>query len=200
MNIFPKTFTVPSEKNGLITVEQFLGCTKVWAGGFEQSGPYVTKLWRQALTHMPKNQKVADILIVGLGGGCSLRTIEKRYPDARITVVEWDRAMVDIALRLHLFTRMPEILVGDVCSVLPTLHIKFDLILSDAFFGGVPEPRLGEDSHTQSLAHVLAPSGRIILNAFKTPLLIPINGPYLHHEETWEFEYNQVVMFSRSTN
>ena len=127
-------YTLQSEKNGPITVVRFLKWSTVYAGGFDQSSAYLVKLWGRGIAEVPKNTPVQTVCMLGLGGGCALRVIEKRFPEARVTVIEWDPVMVRIAKDLHQFRKEPEILIGDVCDVLPNLHRQFDLVLGDAFF------------------------------------------------------------------
>lgn len=193
MTLLPRIYTVHSEKNGPISVRQFLWFYSVYAGGFEQSGPYLVGLWRDALRRVAQ-EGVERVLMLGLGGGSGLAEIEKRFPRAAVTVIEWDPAMVEVAQRLRLYRSEPELLVGDACDIVPRLPHRYDLIMSDIFYGDAPEPRQGEERLGTALAKALAPGGRLIVNASRALGLLDAMARFLRLESTWRFRDNTLGM------
>lgn len=191
-----KRYKLQSEKNGTIVVQWLFGNPRVYAGGSQQSGPYVDGLWRDAVQRLPKNTEVKTILALGLGGACAWPMLDKQFPNAQVTVVEWDEVMVGLAKSFKRWKREPEIIVGDVCEVLPTLNRQFDLILDDAFYGYTPEVRVGDPACAEALASVLAPRGHCIVNVSETHSLIDALKHSLKCKDSWLYRENTVAMFT----
>ena len=78
----------------------------------------------------------ARILIVGLGAGSFVRWFWRHRPLSRMTVVEIDARVVDVA-RLHFKLPNDEgriaIRIGDAADVVPRLEPGYDLVLVDGF-------------------------------------------------------------------
>ncbi len=196
MYLLPHKYVVQSEKNGPITVQQFLNRVTVYAGGFEQTGPYVTGLWRTALRKVA-GAPVKRVLLLGLGGGRHVREVEKAFPNAAITAIEWDPAMVAIAKKVAGWHTEPTIVVGDVYDVVPTLPSHaYDLICIDAFFGDTPEPRIAEGNTLQALQKILAPNGTILINISRHLEFISAFEQVFSVEEVWKFKQNTCVRAS----
>ena len=195
MRFFPKSYTLKSEKNGIIEVREFWWWVVVYAGGFEQSGPYVTELWRRAVQKVRRPRRVTSVLLLGLCVGDNVRIAQARFPNAQVTAIEWDQAMIDLALSLHRFKKTPQIIHGDIREVLPTLTEKYDVILSDAFYGDKPD--VGADGNTvgESLSRILSPDGCYILNSSRTSAATEYISKFLTFKKKWRFRDNTVAMF-----
>lgn len=189
--------TVASEMNGPITVRNLFGRKKIIAHGYEQGSRYLADLWKKATDRVPDEHSVKHILVLGLGGGSSIRHLHARWPDAHMTVVEWDPTMVEIAKSLKAFPRkwMPEIIVEDAVTALAKMTRTFDVILIDLYTGGVPEPRLASDEMIASLARVLERDGYLLLNLFKTLTLIPAFERHLSRDAAWYYKHNALASF-----
>lgn len=199
MYLFPKTYMVHSEKNGTITVTRFLFWISVVVEGYEQTGTYLIHMMRDALRRLPPEKKVKTVLLLGLGGGGMIPLLERKFPGAHITAVEWDGAMVQIAKDAHQFKTAPEIITGDMFSVLPSLAERFDFIIVDVFYGGVPDQRLAHAEYAQLIDGALAAEGLVLLNLFKSEAFIPAFVAHMHLEKTWKFQYNTLALFSKHT-
>src|SRR3989339_1875661 len=198
MDIVLKERKVPSEKNGVITVRRGLrrGFT-VLVDGFQQSGAHLAELWRRSLWGVPEKHPVKQVLLLGLGGGSCLRNVRRRFPDAHVTVIEWNPAMVEIAKSLKFFhtKQIPEIIVGDAYEVVPKMNGRFDLILIDLFRGGETEPRLASDEMVAALSRILKPDGYLLLNVYKSVALIPAFERRLSRHGTFSYKYDLVAQF-----
>lgn len=192
MKLIPHTSTFVSAKNGTIMLHEFLWWKILFAGGFEQSGPYVVGLWSEALAQV---RHASSILIIGLGLGDNVRITQKRFPKAQIVVIEWDPMIIQIAREAKRFeVRNVTIREGDLREILPTLTHSYDLILSDAFFGDKPEVGIGT-SVGESFARILAPGGTLMLNASRTPAAIEYLSHYVPLKKSWKFKDNTVALF-----
>jgi len=106
-----------SKYNGKIVVSKSLGFgTYIQAEGLTQSGGIVETIWKSTLRKIHNSKFVIhNSLILGLGGGTAAKLIRKNWPDAKITGVDIDPAMVELGkkhLRLDEFG--VEIKIGDV--------------------------------------------------------------------------------------
>ncbi len=187
-----------SEKNGTISVRRGVrGGLHVYVNGYQQSGAHLAELWRRSMWHVPESHPVKQVLLLGLGGGSCVRDVHARFPDAHVTVVEWDPAMVEIAKASKLFRskRAPEVILGDACEVVPRMNRRFDLVLIDLFTGGDTEPRLASPEMLDALAAVLEPDGYLLLNVYKTVSLIPAFETRLSRHEVVPFKTDLVAVF-----
>ena len=189
--------TVHSEKNGKIEIKNWLFRKYVMVDGYEESGLYLEKMWRNAVFRVRTEACVQRVLLLGLGGGSALNPIHMQFPDAKITVIDWDPAMVEISRKLKLFDDhiRPEILVGDAVQVLKELDKRYDLILIDLFKGSKPESRRSTPEMIASIAGATTPTGSIILNAFKNKERIEIFAQRLEQVSSWRCRHNHLARF-----
>lgn len=129
---------VDSKFNGQIKIKKYLWETSVWVGGFEQSGPLVKAVWKNALKNVtiaPKN-----VLILGLGCGIAAKLISKKFPNALIIGVEIDPVMIEVGKKYFDLEKIPKlkIVCKDAKTFLGKNKKKFDLILVDVYLGNKP--------------------------------------------------------------
>jgi len=198
LNIF-STRILHSHRNGEIVVKRGWGKPEIEVGGYVQSGTYMKLLWRAALQHTASTVPVRNVLLLGLGGGSAIGEIHTCFPGCRITVLEWDKAMVELAHRFKLYppSLEPMIILGDAIETLLQLTDSFDLVLIDIFKGNVPEPRLHAPETIASLANLLAPSGQVILNAFEGVRLMEAFARQLDYQLNWKFRANYLALYRR---
>ncbi len=81
------------------------------------------------------------ILVLGLGGGTIVNIIRHLLPKAKITAVEIDSELVDLATRyLHLEKSSNlEIVIGDAYDYLATTRKRFDIVIDDLFLTGTTD-------------------------------------------------------------
>ena len=191
-------FTVESPLNGPIRCRRQFGKWEVMVGGCYQSAGYMTSLWKTAFRRIPKDASIKKILMLGLGGGCSVPMIFKKYPKSQLTIIEWDEAMVDITDRIgSLRGRRPNIIVGDVLDVLPKMNETFDLIIVDLFKGIDVAKAVWHDTFFKLLQpRVDRWDGYLLVNAFAEPDLFHIARQYFGKQKTWRFSMmNHVGLF-----
>lgn len=130
-----------------------------------------------ALFH-PHSSGPKKILLLGLAGGTMLRILKKLLPDARITAVEIDGELVDIA-RHH----MPwpadacEVVVGDAYRYLKRTRRRFDVVLDDVFLAGAEDvfrPDAPQDGWGARYQRVLVPTGIVAVNCITTRPHLPL--------------------------
>ena len=189
-----------SEKNGLITCRRIFGRWKILVKGAEQSSTYVTNMWRNAIARTPFRTPVSRILILGLGGGGgSLSVSRQRFPNALITVVEWDPVMVKIWKDLNFFQadERVTIMLGDASEVVPNLTKTFDLILCDLFFGWDIQGFVAEKPFLLALRRVLSRNGLLVMNFFQQKKMAAAVSACFLPEAAWRFQYNALARFTQ---
>jgi spermidine synthase len=108
------------------------------------------------------------IVLVGLGGGSLVKFCYRRFPQARITVVEI-RADV-IALRGQ-FALPPDdarlrVVHADAIDYLAGMHDQADVLLVDGFDAMAMDPGLGSARFAAACRRVLADGGVLAMNIF----------------------------------
>jgi predicted O-methyltransferase YrrM len=115
---------------------------------------------RMMLASLALVEEPDDILLLGLGGGAMSRHLDAYLPDAEITVVERDPAVIAIA-REHFLIRR-KITRADAVEVVAEKRRAFDAILVDLYdaSGAAPLP----ETFWQDCVAALKPGGAIAIN------------------------------------
>ncbi|MBI2216990.1 MAG: hypothetical protein HYU51_06790 [Candidatus Rokubacteria bacterium] len=121
--------------------------------------------WWKAVegVHVPPRPTV---LMVGLGGGTQIHLVRRIARPRRITVIERDPVIVDVARVWFGLDAMPglEVCCGDAADILPglaRLGRHFDFIMEDAAYGLEVE---GAIDLARALAGLVSPRGTLVLN------------------------------------
>src|SRR3990167_925734 len=95
--IYPQTIErFSTVYNHDIRVVEDHGKLKILVNGSPQSGPYIEKLWKNALRSFgfPKKIVPKSILVLGIAGGTVIHLLHQWYPEAKITAVDIDQTMI----------------------------------------------------------------------------------------------------------
>lgn len=162
-----------SSKNGKIVFRKFFNKKEISASGCPQSGSYMARMWRKMLKTIPKDYKVKNILMLGVGGGSAIKEIYKKYKDAYIVGVEYDEIMMNFAKTFIFFKNKKniELVLDDAVNFISKTDRKFDIIIIDLFNGSNPPSCCFEMKFIDGLKRVLEKDGYILLNYFMTKSL-----------------------------
>lgn len=155
-------------------------------------------MWRHAFRHLPQTFSAQRILMLGLGNGCALGELRKRFADCAITVVEWDPVMIDLYREIHTTDKPITILEGDASIIVPQLNEIFDLVVIDLFTGNATPPELQSAKMLSALTRVTTLNGYCILNAFASLNLIPLFDAHFSRNDAWEYQYNTLALYTRT--
>ncbi len=153
-------------EDGPIKVIKQFGCYSVWIKGFEQSGPLVGKLWQKALQEVlldTQEDLFKNVLILGLGCGCAAKILSQKFPQAKITGVEINPAIINFGKKYFFLDKIPnlKIIHQDAIKFLsPVTSGRFDLVICDLYDGR-------KMIFPQNISHFLSPRGQIIFNFLK---------------------------------
>ena len=196
MSWFYEKFSEHSELNGEITCQRILGNWQIYIGGAHQSSDYLQGIWRRAMRKLPKNLDCKNILVLGLGRGVNYPL--RLFPNARLTVVEWDPKIIELAKRFG-FIQNPErvqIIQGDAAAILPSLRKNFDLIIVDLFQGKKVAAAV-QESFFKSIQKILNKNGAVLLNVFEQLEIISLAQKYFNVEGQWLDRYNQLAILKQ---
>jgi len=149
-----------------------------------------TKMVMAALLIKPDPR---EILIVGLGGGTLPKTLHALLPDATITSVEIDPAVVKAAKRYFDYQESDRIKTVTMDARVYLKRAlregkKWDLIILDAFNGDYIPEHLMTKEFLEEVRTALTPAGLVAANTFATSRL------YHHESVTYEAVFPQLKM------
>jgi SAM-dependent methyltransferase len=203
MSWFSETKTIPSEKNGVIVATRRWGRWQVTVDGCEQTGREVHAMWEHALAEAVAHrgiQPVKNVLMLGLGGGGEIKNIYEHFPGAKLTVVEYDPAMIELARSLSLYRPFPfpRIICENAAETLAGMSEKFDLVIVDIFKGPEPSPLITDRRFLDGLRRVLADAGLLLVNAYRRPEYLEFPRPLLTQVAAWRFQWNHLGLYIKN--
>ncbi|MES2705686.1 MAG: methyltransferase domain-containing protein [Verrucomicrobiota bacterium] len=109
-----------------------------------------------------------SLLMLGLGGGTSLRTLRHLCPDLEITAIEIDAEMIELARgHMDLDAIGARIITGDAYAWLRTCRRKFDVIFDDVYgvtSTDVERPLPSPETLLPAIRRSLSPQGIFAAN------------------------------------
>lgn len=164
-----------SKYNGEIKIVESWGKKIVYVKKAEQTGGTITGMWQKSISKIKYQNslpaqagKIQNCLVLGLGGGDVIRLLNKYYKGIKMTVVEIDPVMVDIADRFfHIKTRSKlQIITADALLWLKKYHgVKFDLIVVDLFIGKNNPSKSRETEFIGDIKNLLRNDGVVLFNS-----------------------------------
>lgn len=197
-----ETRTISSEKNPKMTLERFFGRWKLNVGLWDQTTPYTNGMWKNALQRLPEDFVAKDILLLGLGGGGLLPLLQKKFGHCKITAVEWDPAMIEVAkiITLDKYFSKVKILNEDALKVVEGFakeQKQFDLVILDLFQGHDVAQAAGQKEFYANIASILKKPGIFLANIFSEPEKSKLIEEYLEKQRVWKYRYNNLGFYQR---
>lgn len=159
-----------SSLNGEILIYQGLfGQKSMRIGGVSQSGGLVVNIWKKAINEV-KNRMggISSCLILGLGCGDAARLVSQKWPEAKITGIEIDPAVIEVGKKYFRLKEIPnlEVVRGDAIEKIENQKSKFDLVLVDLYLGKNFPKEAESKEFLESLKKITTPDGIIVFNRF----------------------------------
>lgn len=114
-----------------------------------------------------------SILMLGLAGGTTLRTMRHLLPECRFTAVEIDAEIVAAARRHMALDRLDvEVVIDDAYAWLRRCRHRYDMVIDDVYLAGAEDvyrPQAWECEHLRLLERVLAAGGLLSANLVTGP-------------------------------
>lgn len=109
-----------------------------------------------------------SVLMLGLAGGTAFRVIRHLLPDCRLTAVDIDPEIVDLAREhMDLDSLGIEVVIGDAYPWLAANRRTFDVVIDDIYLAGktdVFRPREWDPALIRHLQRAIAPDGVLAVN------------------------------------
>jgi hypothetical protein len=187
--------TFESAKNGRITCRRSFGRWSVLVGGAQESSPYLTGMWRDALNRLPPHAQPRRMLMFGLAAGSCLALLQRRWPHAEATVVEWDPVMVRVFEEIGpRAARKPLIVAGEAGASLKDLEGPYDLIVVDLFTGHDAASPVKDPSFYAGLRRLIAPTGFLLVNLYRENASADLIRRDFQPPEVWTRQYNTLAL------
>lgn len=146
---------------------------------YPKKKPYGT-IWDYYLTapfFLENPNSLESVLLLGLGGGTAVKLLNKAYAIKKITGVEVDPIIIEIAknyfdLRSE---RNLSIINGDALQFILNEQNKYDLIILDTFIGDEFDTKVDESVFYYKLKDTLTPIGVVLINRAGTKNQIDAN-------------------------
>lgn len=135
---FPRVlFHTFSKINGEITVVSQFGQNSISVENLTQTGPVIDGLWKFAVKKvLARKITPENILVLGIGGGSIIKILRTSFPQAKISGIEIDKKMIDIAKKyFNLDKYNASIIVDNAFNYLSKNKQKFDLVIVDILVG-----------------------------------------------------------------
>lgn len=118
-----------------------------------------------------RGKKSAEVLILGLGANTSSRIINQKSPQTKLTIVEFDPAIIQACRDYFHLNEMEnlQLIEADAYKLInkrPDFKKKFDVIVVDIFIGDPPyiSTKTNQPSYIEKLVGWLKKDGRMIFN------------------------------------
>lgn len=112
--------------------------------------------------------RAAPVLVLGLGGGSILALLRKKYGYyGKITAVEWDAAIIEIAKKeFKIETFQPlEVRCEDAEAFVRNHSTRYGLIIIDLFLDLKVPAQFFSDTFWKNVLGLLQPGGKVLFNA-----------------------------------
>lgn len=120
-----------------------------------------------------ERQEPRSLLMLGLAGGTSLRTLRHLLPACRFTAIDIDAKIVRLARRhMALDDIGAEVIVGDAYGWLAKNRRTFDVVIDDIYLAGrtdVFRPQAMDRRLLEKLRRCVAPGGVLAVNLVTGP-------------------------------
>lgn len=133
-------------------------------GGLTQSGKIIEDIFHSGFKKfLPKSFVPSRVLILGFGAGSAARLINRLWPNAHITGIEIDPAVVKIAKEDFQVEKIPnlKLINADAEKFVDDLITHYDLVLVDCYLGDQIPKKLQSLEFFKKLKQV---STHIIIN------------------------------------
>ncbi len=134
------------------------------------------------------------ILLIGLAGGTMVRILRHLVPRARITAVELDGKLVDIAVRhMHLDLETVDLHIGDAYAYLRKTRKRFDVVLDDLYLSGATDvyrPASVDRTMIMQYRRLLRDDGIVAVNMITDT---PHRAVLRETREAWSREFKETA-------
>lgn len=169
--LFPLTRKIKSDYNGELELTQINGKTYLNTLHTNYSYGSLQRILKFSLLHVNLS-KAKEILVLGLGGGCVLKTIRDEFHfSGKITAVDIDPVIIEIADKEFGVVQDDKttIICSDAFDYVKNDNHKFDLIIIDLFIDNEVPKKFLLPEFWKEIIKETATNGDIIFNTLCDP-------------------------------
>jgi len=169
--IFPLTRKIKSQYNGYLELTLINGKTLLDSANTNYSYGSLQRVLHFSLLHIDLS-KTKEILILGLGGGCVLKTLRNEFNfSGKITAVDIDPVIIQIADKIFGITsdENTNIICSDAFDYVKNDNKKFDLIIIDLFIDNEVPKKILSLEFWEEIIKKTEKDGYIIFNTLCMP-------------------------------
>lgn len=176
--LFPQIVEkINSPINGEIKVVKLFGNISLQVDGLTQSGGLLENIWKKGLKEIKNSKlKIKNCLLLGVGGGTVIKLLYKYFPQIKITGVEIDPLMLQLAQKYFAINEIPRLKLINSDAIRWVKNFRFndinhcsmfDLILVDLYTGKDIPKELNDIQFLIKLRSLLSKNGMIIFNRLR---------------------------------
>ena len=161
-----------SQYNKNIEVIEEFGQRVLRVNGIQETGPYVNSLFRSGLRYFSSWHKknIKSIALFGVGGGGILFQLERLFPGALITAIDYDSEVIELGKKYFNFDRLihTTFVIADARKFVtnPKNGHAFDLVVIDLYVGNDVPEFVTSKIFLNNIKKILAPRGAVVMNYF----------------------------------
>lgn len=169
--IFPITKKIQSKYSGYLELTVVNGKTVLDTSNANYSYGSLQKVLKFSLEHTDVIH-AKSVLLLGLGGGCVLRTLWDDFNyKGNVTAVDIDPVVIDVAEKEFgiVGDNKTEIICADAYDYAQSNSTKFDLIIIDLFIDNIVPEKFLQEAFWKEILKKVNPNGTIIFNTLCMP-------------------------------
>lgn len=170
--LIPQTIEeIQSSLSGNIKVIKLFNKPRIIVNDMIQSGGLVELIWKKGIKKVQKfkSLKVQNVLILGLGGGTVTNLINQSFPQAKITGIEIDPAVIRLGKKHFGLGKIKnlKIIQADAVKYVNDYSLitnRYSLILVDLYIGDKVPKKAEAKEFLKNLKKLISKNGIIIFN------------------------------------
>lgn len=203
--IVPRKKSFFSSISGEIIVLEWFGKKTLYTQGVAQSGGEYVAMWRRVLKNISQ-ESIKKCLVLGLGGGTVIEALILQHKDIKITAIEKDPVIVDIAKTYFGLEARGDVqlIIADANDWVEKNKKRFNLIVVDLYKGRLNPSFCRQKTFLIKLKKSLMPAGQILFNAHFQPdnrkefekFLTLCKTVFDRVNDIFSYRYNHVLLLS----
>lgn len=173
MNLFSFLFPIKiykgkTSRGTLIEIREIFGRNKLDLDGYPQSNSVYRRYWKNVflMTKIADLSSKGNALVLGLGGGDVANIIEKIQPKWKVTFVELEQEIADIASKYFGIktTCNRSVVIGDAKNFMAENTAKYNMIIVDLYNGDQVPKFVSSPYFLKNISSALNRKGLVIFN------------------------------------
>lgn len=168
-SFFKRPPSFHSTINGQLSIGTSFGKKALFVGKIPQSGGEFIHMWDSIIRVLTQKKFVPQsVLILGVAGGTAIKSIRKVYPTARITGIDIDPVIIDVAEKYFKLAEdgKTTIIIADAIEWIKDnpRSKRYDLVIVDLYLGALNPIGARTKSFLSAVKKQITANGIVIYN------------------------------------